>query len=85
MSDATPDTGKKKSKMSLLPKLRIAALAVAGILLVFVVSKNWKPTEVDLILLQSEMPVAILIILTFLFGIGVGVLLAFLRPWKRKS
>jgi uncharacterized integral membrane protein len=50
-----------------------------------VVSKNWKPTEVDLILLQSEMPVAILIILTFLFGIGVGVLLAFLRPWKRKS
>ena len=34
---------------------------------------------------RAENAIAVLIILTFLFGLGTGVLLAFLRPWKRKG
>jgi hypothetical protein len=82
--DDSSDDHTSKPGISLLGKLRIAALVVAGIVIIFVVSKNWEDANVDLILIESKMPIAVLIILTFLFGIGVGVLLAYLRPWRKK-
>lgn len=73
----------KKKKTPLLAKLRIAGLVLAGILVVILVAKNWEEAQIDLIVIESNMPIAVLIILTFLFGTGTGVLLAFLRPWKK--
>lgn len=77
-------SGKKGGLGPLLAKLRIAAVVLAALLVVFIMSKNWETQTVNLVLMKSEMPMAILILLTFLFGVGVGVLLAFLRPWKKK-
>lgn len=77
-------TSKASSRFSVVSKIRIVALVLAAILIVIVVSKNWEKVSIDLLVMESTLPMAVLLILTFLFGISVGVLLAFLRPWKGK-
>ena len=72
-------------KLSLLAKLRIAGLVIAGVLIVIVVARNWQAVTIDILGIKATMPQAIMVMLTFLFGLAVGVLLAFLRPWRKRD
>ncbi len=87
MSEEPIDVTAKKApaKGSLFAKLRIAGIVIAAILVMIVASRNWETVTIDLFGIKATMPQAIMMILTFLFGLGLGVLFAFLRPWRKKK
>ena len=94
MSDDTKKVAKEiakevaknsEPKSGLLGKLRVAALIVVGVIVIVLLTKNWKTAPVDVIVFKGDMKVAILILVTFLIGTVFGLLLAFLRPWRKKG
>ena len=85
-----------ENKSSLLAKLRIAGLviaaalvlivvAIAAALVLIVVARNWEPVTIDLFGKKVDLPQSMLVVLTFLFGVAVGLLLGFIRPWRKKK
>ncbi len=74
-----------ENKLSLLAKLRIGALIAAAIAVIVVVARNWEPIAIDLMGKKIDVPLSVLVILTFFFGILIGVLLAYIRPWRNKA
>ncbi|NIP97691.1 MAG: hypothetical protein GWO24_31360, partial [Akkermansiaceae bacterium] len=64
-------------------KLRIAAIALAIILLLVVMGQNWGTVTTRILMMEFTMPQALLSLFNFLLGIAVGVLVAFLRPWRK--
>ena len=70
-------------KRSLLSKLRIGAMLLAGALLLVVAARNWEPVTIDLVGQKIEVALSVLVILTFLCGTVIGLLLAFFRPWRK--
>ena len=74
-----------ENKSSLLAKLRIAGLVIAAALVLIVVALNWEPVTIDLFGKKVDLPQSMLVVLTFLFGVAVGLLLGFIRPWRKKK
>lgn len=74
-----------ENKSSLLAKLRIAGLVIAAALVLIVISRNWEPVTIDLFGKKVDLPQSMLVVLTFLFGVAVGLLLGFIRPWRKKK
>lgn len=74
-----------ENKSSLLAKLRIAGLVIAAALVLIVVARNWEPVTIDLFRKKVDLPKSMLVVLTFLFGVAVGLLLGFIRPWRKKK
>lgn len=74
-----------ENKSSLLAKLRIAGLVIAAALVLIVISRNWEPVTIDLFGKKVGLPQSMLVVLTFLFGVAVGLLLGFIRPWRKKK
>jgi uncharacterized integral membrane protein len=74
-----------ENKSSLLAKLRIAGLIIAAALVLIVVALNWEPVTIDLFGKKVDLPQSMLVVLTFLFGVAVGLLLGFIRPWRKKK
>ncbi|MFM1559356.1 MAG: LapA family protein [Roseibacillus sp.] len=74
-----------ENKSSLLAKLRIAGLVIAAALVLIVVARNWEPVTIDLFGKKVDLPQSMLVVLTFLFGVAVGLLLGFIRPWRKKK
>ena len=72
-------------KRSLLSKLRIGAMLLAGALLLVVAARNWEPVTIDLVGQKIEVALSVLVILTFLCGTVIGLLLAFFRPWRKQG
>ena len=72
-------------KRSLLSKLRIWAMLLAGALLLVVAARNWEPVTIDLVGQKIEVALSVLVILTFLCGTVIGLLLAFFRPWRKQG
>ena len=72
-------------RSSLLAKLRIAGLVIAAALVLIVISRNWEPVTIDLFGKKVDLPQSMLVVLTFLFGVAVGLLLGFIRPWRKKK
>ena len=66
-------------------KLRIAGLVIAAALVLIVVARNWEPVTIDLFGKKVDLPQSMLVVLTFLFGVAVGLLLGFIRPWRKKK
>ena len=67
----------------ILGKLRLATVGLLAISIIVVVARNWEPIPVDAMGRKIEIPLSVLVILTFLLGALVGFLLAFFRPWRR--
>lgn len=65
------------------PYFRIATIAVLGIVALILVLQNTESVETRLLFVTITMPRAVLLLTTFLIGMIVGLLLAFLR--KRKA
>ncbi|MFP6866338.1 MAG: LapA family protein [Roseibacillus sp.] len=74
-----------ENKSSLLAKLRIAGLVIAAALVLIVISRNWDLVTIDLFTKEVDLPQSMLVVLTFLFGVAVGLLLGFIRPWRKKK
>ena len=74
-----------ENKSSLLAKVRIAGLVIAAALVLIVVARNWEPVTIDLFGKKVDLPQSMLVVLTFLFGVAVGLLLGFIRPWRKKK
>ena len=72
-------------KRSLLSKLRIGAMLLAGALLLVVAARNWEPVTIDLVGQKIEVALSVLVILTFLCGTVIGLLLAFFLPWRKQG
>lgn len=72
-------------KRSLLSKLRIGAMLLAGALLLVVAARNWEPVTIDLVGQKIKVALSVLVILTFLCGTVIGLLLAFFRPWRKQG
>ena len=70
-------------KRSLLSKLRLGTLFLLAAAIIVVVARNWYPTTVDLMGRKMDIPLSVLVILTFFAGTTVGLLLAYFRPWRR--
>ena len=52
-------------------------------MVIVVIAQNWGVSKVNILGIKAEMPKAVLMILTFLLGVSVGVLLAYIRPWRK--
>lgn len=78
-------SGQPEKKLSLFAKLRIGVLIIAAIAVIVVVARNWEPITIDLIGKKIDVPLSVLVILTFFFGTLFGVLLAYIRPWRNKD
>jgi uncharacterized integral membrane protein len=76
----TIETSPPKRK---LPSLRVIGVVVLGILAVILVFQNRDPVETHLLWATVEMPRAVLLLTTFLLGVIVGLLAAFM--WKRQK
>ncbi|MFP6879940.1 MAG: LapA family protein [Roseibacillus sp.] len=74
-----------ENKSSLLAKLRIAGLVIAAALVLIVISRHWDLVTIDLFTKEVDLPQSMLVVLTFLFGVAVGLLLGFIRPWRKKK
>jgi len=61
-------------KAKIVRYAKIAAGAVIAILIVIVVAKNFEYIEADFLLISIRMPLALLILVTFLLGAGFGFL-----------
>ena len=70
-------------KRSLLSKLRLGALFLLAAAIIVVVARNWYPIRVDLMGRTMEIPLSVLVILTFFAGTTAGLLLAYFRPWRK--
>ncbi len=66
-----------------IPSLRVIGVAVLGILAVILVFQNRDPVATNLLWATVVMPRAVLLLTTFLLGVIVGLLGAFM--WKRKK
>lgn len=74
-----------EEKTSLLAKIRLGALVLVAGLILFVVARNWDVVTIDLFTKEVKMPKSLLVIITFLAGAATGLLLAYLRPWRKKK
>ena len=72
-----------EGKTSLLAKLRIGLLLVAAAVLLIVATLNWNPITIDLMGRDIEVPLSLLVILTFVCGTIFGILLVNFRPWRK--
>ena len=70
-------------KTSLLAKLRIGALLAVAAVVLIVVTLNWKSVPINLMGQETNVPLSLLVILTFFCGIIIGFLLARFRPWRK--
>jgi uncharacterized integral membrane protein len=66
--------------MDLGDKIKLGALAVALVLLVLFFALNFEKVEVDLLVVQPELPLAFALVLAALLGLVLGVL----RPRGRR-
>ena len=82
-NEADTEAGKEK-KGSLLAKLKIAGIVVLVLLIAIVIFQNSESVETKILLVKLTMPRAVLLLLTFLLGAAVGILVAYLRPWRKK-
>ncbi|NNC90103.1 MAG: LapA family protein [Akkermansiaceae bacterium] len=65
------------------PVFRLVAVGIAGVVALILVLQNTDNVETRLLFTTVTMPRAVLLLITFLLGIIVGLLVAFLR--KRKQ
>lgn len=77
-----PDKEKKRQEKK-RPPLRLIAVAILGVLAVILVIQNTESVETRFLFATVVMPRAVLLAITFLLGVIVGLLIAFLRKRKR--
>lgn len=77
-ADVNPPAIEKKR-----PPFRIIAVAATVVLTVILVVQNTETVETRILFATVVMPRAVLLAITFLLGIIVGLLIAFLRKRKR--
>ena len=75
--------GKSDRKGSLVTKVKIAGVLLILILATVVILQNTESVETKILFMELKMPLAMLFLLCFLLGAGVGFFLAFLRPWRK--
>ena len=78
MSEELPDDN-APTPVKKRPPLRLIAVAVLGIVAVILVIQNTETVETRILFATVAMPRAILLAITFLLGIIVGLLIAFVR------
>ena len=61
------------------PHFRLIIVIAVGILAAILVFQNREPVETNLLWATVEMPRAVLLLTTFLLGVVVGLLVAYLR------
>lgn len=64
-------------------KLRLAGLAVAAIVLLILIFQNKSNTTLSFLFISTTMPLAMLIGVVFVAGMGVGVVLAYWMLGKK--
>ncbi len=69
----------------MLWKLKLGALVALVALTVVVIFQNTEEVQTNFLFISFTMPRAALLLLTFLVGAAVGVLVAFIRPWRKKK
>ncbi|MCE9581130.1 MAG: LapA family protein [Planctomycetes bacterium] len=66
--------------MTLKEKLRYGAIAGLALALLLFVCFNWEWVPINIIVMQVQMPKALLIILSFLAGVGMMWLWGLIKP-----
>jgi len=82
-SDTDATDARAGKTRSLFGKVRVGAVILLAVVIIVVVARNWEPITVDVMGRKIDVPLSVLVILTFLFGALVGFLLAFFRPWRK--
>lgn len=77
------DDAPRSKTAAILSKAKIAGILVLITLFVIVMFQNSESVETKILIMKLTMPRAALLLLTFMLGVAVGVLLAFLRPWRK--
>jgi uncharacterized integral membrane protein len=66
--------------MTLKEKLRFGAIAAIVLSLLLFICFNWQWVPINIIIMEVNMPKALLVILSFLAGVGMMWLWALIRP-----
>lgn len=74
LPDSPPPAAKKKR-----PPLRLIVVAILAILALILVLQNKEPVTTQILFATVVMPQAVLLTVTFLLGLAVGLLFAFVR------
>ena len=61
-------------RSNIVRNVKIAVVALATILFIIVVAKNFEYVKVDFLLIRIDMPLALLVAITFMLGAGAGFL-----------
>jgi len=61
-----------------MSKIKLVLVGVLLILILVAVMANWENVEVNLLVARVPMPKALLLLVTFLVGVGTGAL----TPWR---
>ncbi len=69
--------------MNLRQKLRLAGLATAAIVLLILIFQNRSDTTLSFLFISTTMPLALLIGVVFVAGMGVGVVVAYWMLGKK--
>jgi uncharacterized integral membrane protein len=85
MSEETSSDSGSGAPARRRPYFRIAMVAVVGAVVLILVLQNTETVDTRLLFITVSMPRAVLLFTTFLGGVAVGLLLAFLRKRKAKE